>query len=537
MIKVTMPSDRIRVEAEPYFKEQLEELGVKVYKGPDKIWTSFPPDPDVLIDLKEIDELQIDAEVKNLIAKYESRKAGLQSVLDFPITEKLQNIASYDLHQISGACWLIEAKNGILNDSVGSGKTVTAILALDLLKPQKVLIITEPIYTTGWKLHLNLWATVPNLESYIVQGTSVERYLIISTAIDSWMEKKPVYLITSYPTFRAEHRTLNLIAWDIIILDEPHHIKNRKTQIYKVVKGLQAKRIFMTGGSLIHNTPADVWALLSIIHPRRFTSYWQFVRRFCKVEQTLYAEVVGGLREGREQAFIETLKTYTLRREIQRIHHSKIVEFSIEDLPQRWIDGYNEIIDTHLLPDGRPIVNETSMLMALSQYLMDPRSIGFEFDFSSKLEILHQLMKETEEPIVVASRFTKMFPTYLQEFPNSAALFQKTSGEERQQTIDRFQKGDFRVLFIGIRTAGTAITLTKSHLIYFLSLDFNPIMNEQALGRILRRGQAKDVLLVDSIVHGTIDNWMHDLLSRKINVIKYVQEKGLTYERIDSGRV
>jgi SNF2 family DNA or RNA helicase len=518
----------------------------------DNAW-SFPPDPDVLDDLRESDLcLDLDEGVRNLEQRYRTRRAQLDSGLAITLAGKYapkhgHSDLEYDAHQINGAAWMIAGKRLILNDKFGAGKTITAIRAIEKIidSTDRILIITERIYQEGWRRALVLWLgkALRDRGFYveIIHGPVGDRADIVLTG----KAARRCILITNYQAIpRKEKRSgeqkglkfggipyLDRIEWDILILDEPHHVKNRKTKVYNEIKALAAppqRQVWMATGALIHNTPADVWALLSILHPSRFTSYWQFVERYCIVNQGIFGTKVGGLREDRRERFVKTLKQYATRREI--IYPFRVNKLHLDPADYKGFAAtYESIIKTNMVGD-RFLTSAAALLTTLCRYITDPESVGIMGVEAPKLVALRTLLAQDPGPVVVASRFTSEFPRYQKMFQWSQFISQDTPHAMRQDIIDDFQNGDIPLLFLGIRSGGTAITLTRSHHMFQLSPDFNPVMNEQVMGRLIRRGQEITVQVHEPVVMGTLDDWVQALLAEKINVIKYVQENGLTDE-------
>ncbi len=86
----------------------------------------------------------------------------------------------------------------------------------------------------------------------------------------------------------------------------------------------------------------------------------------------------------------------------------------------------------------------------------------------------------------------------------------------RQAAIDAFQNDStVQVVVASIQAASTAITLTAASDAVFLSADWNPATNAQAMQRIHRIGQDRSVLIRFFALAGSVDELVQKTLLRK----------------------
>ena len=79
------------------------------------------------------------------------------------------------------------------------------------------------------------------------------------------------------------------------------------------------------------------------------------------------------------------------------------------------------------------------------------------------------------------------------------------SAEKRTKAVKRFQENsNIRVILVSISCGGTGLDLTAASKAYLLEPQWNPMMEEQALCRIHRIGQEKDVITIRYIIK---DSW------------------------------
>lgn len=140
---------------------------------------------------------------------------------------------------------------------MGLGKTLQTIsllgFCLEYLKIRGPHIILVPKSTlANWEKEVNKWC--PSLRSLIFQGDKESRQEIIRTSLQPGLDIKDRswdVCITTYETAVIERGPLGKIAWQYLIIDEAHRIKNENSALAQVVRSFVAlHRLLITGTPL-----------------------------------------------------------------------------------------------------------------------------------------------------------------------------------------------------------------------------------------------------------------------------------------------
>jgi SNF2 family DNA or RNA helicase len=98
----------------------------------------------------------------------------------------------------------------------------------------------------------------------------------------------------------------------------------------------------------------------------------------------------------------------------------------------------------------------------------------------------------------------------------------KVAGAARQARVDRFQSasGGFDVMLLSPRAGGVGLTLTRANHVIHLSRWWNPAVEDQCTGRVLRIGQERPVTIHIPLAvlpggRPSFDENLHTLLQRK----------------------
>jgi SNF2 family DNA or RNA helicase len=101
------------------------------------------------------------------------------------------------------------------------------------------------------------------------------------------------------------------------------------------------------------------------------------------------------------------------------------------------------------------------------------------------------------------------------------------AGATRQARVDRFQVGpeEFDAMILSPRAGGVGLTLTHANHVIHLSRWWNPAVEDQCTGRVVRIGQTRDVevhIPISLLPQGraSFDQNLHALLERKRRLMR-----------------
>jgi len=186
-------------------------------------------------------------------------------------------------HQIDAALFVLQSsfmKGVILADEVGLGKTIEAgiVIAQKWAEHRRrILVIVPSSLRQQWQQELYEKFLVP---SSLVDAQSKDR--LLSTGSPHGGE----VLICSYE-FVLHHEASLLRAWDLVIADEAHRLRNYwsgKTKVAESVAHVLAsssKTVLLTATPL-QNKLEELYGLVSVFDPGYFYSLGAFRERYVK---------------------------------------------------------------------------------------------------------------------------------------------------------------------------------------------------------------------------------------------------------------
>jgi len=147
---------------------------------------------------------------------------------------------------------------------------------------------------------------------------------------------------------------------------------------------------------------------------------------------------------------------------------------------------------------------------------------------------------EIEESVVVFCHHKvihKLLHESLQEF-SPVSIIGGQSDSFRQNQIDKFQKGESKLMIAGIRAGNVGINLTRAKYVIFAELDWSPAIHRQAEDRLHRIGQKNTVFAYYLIGNGTLDDHVANILVDKSYEIDAIMDDTVdNYENKDKAKL
>lgn len=157
--------------------------------------------------------------------------------------------------------------NGILADEMGLGKTIQTIALLAYLACEKGiwgphLIVVPTSVMLNWEMEFKKW--LPGFKILTYYGNPKER----KEKRSGWSKENAFHVcITSYQLVCHDQTSFRRKAWQYLILDEAHHIKNFRSQRWQVLLNFNAERRLLLTGTPLQNNLMELWSLLYFLMP------------------------------------------------------------------------------------------------------------------------------------------------------------------------------------------------------------------------------------------------------------------------------
>ncbi|CAD7931337.1 unnamed protein product, partial [Amoebophrya sp. A25] len=156
--------------------------------------------------------------------------------------------------------------------------------------------------------------------------------------------------------------------------------------------------------------------------------------------------------------------------------------------------------------------------------MADSRSLILD---CGKLQVLSRLLRQCAEKrfrVLLFTQFSKMLDL-LEQFLSSGCMSYlrldgATVGLQRHKLVDRFNEDENIFLMLAsTRAGGVGINLTGANVVIFYDSDWNPAVDRQAMDRVHRIGQTKDVHVFRLLSSYTVEEniWRKQVVKRKLD--------------------
>jgi SWI/SNF-related matrix-associated actin-dependent regulator of chromatin subfamily A member 5 len=462
-------------------------------------------------------------------------------------------------YQIQGLNWLISlhdnSLSGILADEMGLGKTLQTISFLGYLRYYKnidgpFIVIVPKSTLDNWRREFQKWT--PDVNVCVLQGTKEERTNILQNTI---LEAKFDVLVTSFEMVIREKASLKKIAWQYIVIDEAHRIKNEESALSQIIRLFYSKNRLLITGTPLQNNLHELWALLNFLLPDVFGDSEAFDQWFenneddqDKVVQQLH-KVLSPFLLRRVKADVE--KSLLPKKELNLyVGMSGMQVKWYKNLLEKDIDAVNGVVGKR---EGKTrLLNIVMQLRKCCNhpYLFEGAEPGPPYTTdehlvynSGKMIVLDKLLKKMKEQgsrVLIFSQMSRLLDIledycFLRDW-EYCRIDGSTSHEERVAAIDEYNKPDSEkfIFLLTTRAGGLGINLTSADIVVLYDSDWNPQADLQAMDRAHRIGQKKQVHVYRFVTEKAIEEKVIERAAQKLRLDQLVIQQGRTSNKNNS---
>ena len=441
--------------------------------------------------------------------------------------------------QKEGLDFLLKSSgNALLADEMGLGKTVQTLSYVSTEKQTFPVLIVAPLVTLkNWEREIEKFLKKKSRNGRIIESESPS-VTLIRTGKSKELPKTDIYII-NYELLFKRAVDLDKVGIRTIVCDEVHNLRSKTTQKYKAIKKLAALpsiqyRIGLSG-TPIYNRGSEIWPIIDILKPGLLGSFKEFCEYFCYMNDKGKAIVLENKRaslrnELQKHVMLRRKKSDVLKELKDKVRYKEVIasdtDFYLEELDKIW---------KKLEAEQKEAQTEFSKSASYHRAIQSERQIAGVAKLPHVINFVKNIM-EIEESVVVFCHHKvihKLLHESLQEF-SPVSIIGGQSDTLRQDQIDKFQKGESKLMVAGIRAGNVGINLTRAKYVIFAELDWSPAIHRQAEDRLHRIGQKNTVFAYYLIGNGTLDDHVASILVDKSYEIDAILDETVdTYENKD----
>ncbi len=452
---------------------------------------------------------------------------------------------------------------GMFCDEVGLGKTIEAGLVIkEYLSRnivQRLMVVTPASLVEQWREEL---AVKFGLTGFVATADADFR----AAGPGAW-EKFPLLIASLATARRAEHRArLAQIPFDLVVLDEAHHLKNRNSASWKFVNELQRKYIVLLTATPVENNLDELYNLITLLKPGQLKTPREFRKQFVVSGDPRLPKNRGQLRELLGDVMVRHTRSQTninlpprqantvrLNLSNEEAEFYKAVSDCVRDLLapsnqsaleenpvekesairqtdrfalltlQREIGSSPKAAEATLRSLGARITNEESR-----RQLIGLAERSTQIHSWAKAEALEKLLKtilrDPTEKVIIFTHFRRTLEKLAELLRRMDVDFVQYHGEmdmpSKNQAIADFESR--ASILLSTEAAGEGRNLQFCRTMINFDIPWNPMRIEQRVGRIHRVGQTRDVRIYNLAARGTVEDYLLEILDQKLNMFELV---------------
>lgn len=445
-------------------------------------------------------------------------------------------------HQVAAARKVLNELRGraILADEVGLGKTIEAGLILKeyMLRGlvQRALILVPASLVSQWTHELN--------EKFSIPAVAQKK---------QWMWEKIDILVASIDTAkRKPHSDIVLSRdYDLLIIDEAHKLKNRRTRNWQFVNLLRKKYCLLLTATPVQNDLQELYNLVTLLKPGQLGG-----------QQSFQSQYVVSKRLPKNEALLkEEIRQVMIRNEREDsqlpfpARHVKTVTLDLTTEERELYDGITDFVRQRYRSGSGTLRNFLS-LITLQREACSSREATFLTLFKlfkkeiqgqknlpddvahvvqllkrvqeqSKAEKALELVQQIGEKVIIFTGYQAtqdMLQRLLQQHGITSVAYRGSFSRNKKDWMRQLFQHRAQVM-VATEAGGEGINLQFCRHVINYDMPWNPMRVEQRIGRVHRLGQKNDVTIYNFCTRDTIEEYIIRLLHEKINLFQLVVGK------------
>lgn len=428
----------------------------------------------------------------------------------------------------------------LLSDEVGLGKTIEAGMLIKeyLLRCmiKNVLILTPSSLVSQWKEEMGVKFGI----EFVTTDSPEYKNDFKNDPAALWKQR---FIIASINTAKGSRNMPAVIDqfYDLVVVDEAHHLRNRTMMSWKLVNQIKKRFIFLLTATPVQNNLIELFNLITLLQPGQFKTEKKFKEEYLQKGNLKTTANKEKLRELLRDVMIRNTRSAIDLKLPKRF--ATTLRLEPTDIEREIYSGVNNYMKKHDLK--KTMVNLLLRELGSSPYALRDTLLKMDFGNTGKeperiKEIIHAitnignfskgnalieiLLKNPDEKKIIFTQFIKSMDyiaSLLSQHKIPHVIF---SGDmtlaEKDASIARF-RNEIPIL-ISTESGGEGRNMQFCNTIINFDLPWNPMKIEQRIGRLHRIGQNRDVFIFNLTVKETIEDYIIEILDNKINMFEMV---------------
>jgi superfamily II DNA or RNA helicase len=425
----------------------------------------------------------------------------------------------------------------LLADEVGLGKTIEAGMVVKeyMLRgmAERLLILTPASLVGQWREEM--------AEKFAIDCATTHDKLLRDDPAAFWSQPRVIASVAA--ARRKDHAALlSQQSYDVVVVDEAHHLKDQSSASYHLVNGLQKRFLLLLSATPVQNNLIELYNLLTLLQPGIFKTQKEFRAAYMvhgKPREPVNREKLRDLMRGVMVRNTRALAALRLpRRHAATLRATPAPEEAAcyRDLTELVRDvaagGQHRLAAQHLLSaaGSSPAAAAAAISRFTERHAPNKRwsgllsryaALGAGAKQAALLDLLQRNPAEKKMVFVHHRDSMTHLAGLLRARGMTFATFDGSmSGPDKDAAVAAF-RDDVPILLCS-ESGGEGRNLQFCNTLINFDIPWNPMAIEQRIGRIDRIGQLREVFVFNLATSGTIEDQVLHILDEKINMFELV---------------
>jgi len=426
-------------------------------------------------------------------------------------------------HQKTTSEFLTTNRKAFCFNEQGTGKTASVIWAVDYLMTlglvKRVLVICPlSIMKSAWQNDLFKFAIHRTVS--VAYGAARKRKEIVNAGAE--------FVIINFDGVGIVKKEIIAGGFDLIVVDEASAYKNAQTERWRDLRDLTKaiKGLWMLTGTPAAQSPVDAYGLAKLVNPKGVSPFFGQFRDTVMMKLTMYKWIP----KPTSQSIVHKALQPAIRFEKADCLDLPPVTFVERDAPltPQQLKFYNILKKQMMIEAAGEEVSAVNAAVQINKLLQIAGGAVYtdtgevvEFDVSSRLNVVQEVIEESSHKVLVFVPFTHTIQLLEKHLTKNNITCEVINGSvpvnRRSDIVKRFQeKPEPKVLIIQPKAASHGLTLTAANTIIWYAPCTSVETYLQANARIDRPGQVNNMTIVH-ITGSPIEARMYTMLQGNIN--------------------
>ena len=490
-------------------------------------------------------------------------------------------------YQAKAANMIYRHKRFLLGDDMGVGKTPTFLAAMCLAFEDgysRALVICPDKNKYQWQQEVLKFTKIKKKEVIAIDGSKFS--CILKLTKRPKLNRKPCrgcihqkrcvliknnpkrirldqlnearIAIANYHFLRTEFKAIKQAGYDILVLDEAtgkQAIKNYGSIVsksaIKLCDSMSSDDIILPmSGTFIENTLEDLYMPFRLINKGLIGEHYSFKNTYLKTDY--FGKVYGYKNQDKMDKLI---KNYMVRRTIDEAWPDRpaiTILNKVCSMDNKQAEFYDKAQDAALKDladlELQSKINTASILaligylerICLAPEIYEPGLKGE----SCKIEMLKGILEDevrSDQKVVIFSKYAKkVIPILTREIKTLGITAREITGSTKSEEIEKIKKKFIKDPKLRILICSDAVAyggnFQSAEFVMNFDMHWNPAIIDQRIRRVYRRGQTKQVKVINLVTSGTVEDRIMEVLSSKREIfdrfLGYAEDKSPVKKKV-----